>query len=96
MSLDEVADLKDRVASVSERLARMEERQMTLISMIERSLSNFGDLSNRVTAIESLKTKMLLVAGGLGAIISIAWDFVESKLINGCIVTGKQIGRAHV
>ena len=83
MSLDEVADLKDRVASVSERLARMEERQMTLISMIERSLSNFGDLSNRVTAIESLKTKMLLVAGGLGAIISIAWDFVKSKLING-------------
>lgn len=83
MSLDEVSDLKDRVASVSERLARMEERQMTLISMIERSLSNFGDLSNRVTAIEGLKTKMLLVAAGLGAIVSFAWDFFKSKLING-------------
>jgi hypothetical protein len=83
VSLDEVSDLKDRVASVSERLARMEERQITLISMLERSLSNFGDLSNRVNAIEGLKTKMLLVAGGLGAIISIAWDFVKSKLING-------------
>ena len=83
MSLDEVSDLRDRVANVSERLARMEERQMTLISMIERSLANFGDLSNRVNAIEGLKTKMLLVAGGLGAIISIAWDFVKSKLING-------------
>ena len=83
MSLDEVSDLKDRVASVSERLARMEERQITLISMLERSLSNFGDLSNRVNAIEGLKTKMLLVAGGLGAIISVAWDFVKSKLING-------------
>ena len=83
MSLDEVSDLKDRVATVSERLARMEERQMTLISMIERSLSNFGDLSNRVTAIEGLKTKMLLVAGGLGAIISVAWDFVKSRLTNG-------------
>jgi len=83
VSLDEVSDLKDRVASVSERLARMEERQMTLISMIERSLSNFGDLSNRVTAIESLKTKMLLVAAGLGAIVSFAWDFFKSKLING-------------
>ena len=83
MSLDEVSDLKDRVASVSERLARMEERQITLISMLERSLSNFGDLSNRVNAIEGLRTKMLLVAGGLGAIISIAWDFVKSKLING-------------
>ena len=83
MSLDEVLDLRDRVANVSERLARMEERQITLISMLERSLSNFGDLSNRVNAIEGLKTKMLLVAGGLGAIISIAWDFVKSKLING-------------
>jgi hypothetical protein len=83
VSLDEVSDLRDRVASVSERLARMEERQITLISMLERSLSNFGDLSNRVNAIEGLKTKMLLVAGALGAIISIAWDFVKSKLING-------------
>jgi len=83
VSLDEVSDLRDRVANVSERLARMEERQITLISMLERSLSNFGDLSNRVNAIEGLRTKMLLVAGGLGAIISIAWDFVKSKLING-------------
>jgi len=83
VSLDEVSELKDRVASVSERLARMEERQVTLYHMVERSLSNFGDLSNRVNSIEGLKTKMLLVAGGLGAIISIAWDFVKSKLING-------------
>jgi len=83
VSLDEVSELKDRVAGVSERLARMEERQVTLYHMVERSLSNFGDLSNRVNAIEGLKTKMLLVAGGLGAIISIAWDFVKSKLING-------------
>ena len=83
MSLDEVSELKDRVAGVSERLVRMEERQVTLYHMVERSLSNFGDLSNRVNSIEGLKTKMLLVAGGLGAIISIAWDFVKSKLING-------------
>ena len=83
MSLDEVSDLKDRVANVSERLARMEERQVTLYHMIERSLANFGDLSNRVGIMESLKTKMLLVAGAVGAIISIAWDFFKSKLING-------------
>ena len=83
MSLDEVADLKDRVASVSERLARMEERQVTLYHMVERSLASFGDPGNRVTAIESLKTKMLLVAAGLGAIVSFAWDFFKSKLING-------------
>ena len=61
MSLDEVADLKDRVASVSERLARMEERQVTLYHMAERSLSNFGDLSNRVNVVESLKIKTPLL-----------------------------------
>jgi len=83
VSLDEVSDIKDRVANVSERLARMEERQVTLYHMVERSLASFGDISNRVSAIEGLKTKMLLVAGALGAIISVAWDFVKSKLING-------------
>lgn len=83
MSLEEVADLKDRVASVSERLARMEERQVTLYHMVERSLASFGDLGNRVTAIESLKTKMLLVAGGIGAIISVAWDLLKSRFTNG-------------
>lgn len=83
MSLDEVADLKDRVATVSERLARMEERQVTLYKMIETSLASFGDLANRVTALEHLKTKMLLVAGAVGAIISIAWDAVKAKLTPG-------------
>jgi hypothetical protein len=83
VSLEEIADLRDRLASQSERLARMEERQVTLYHMVERSLASFGDLSNKVNAIESLKTKMLLVAGVTGAIISMAWDFVKSKLING-------------
>lgn len=83
MSLEEVADLRDRLASQSERLARMEERQVTLYHMVERSLSSFGDLSNRVTTIESLKTKMLLVAGGIGAIISVAWDLLKSRFTNG-------------
>lgn len=83
MSLEEVADLRDRLASQSERLARMEERQVTLYHMVERSLASFGDLSNRVTAIEGLKTKMLLVAGGLGAIISVAWDLIKSRFTNG-------------
>ena len=83
MSLEEVADLRDRLASQSERLARMEERQVTLYHMVERSLASFGDLSNRVTTIESLKTKMLLVAGGIGAIISVAWDLLKSRFTNG-------------
>ena len=79
MSLDEVADLRDRVASVSERLARMEERQMTLYSMIERSLAFHGDVANRLGALETLKTKVLAVAGVVGLACSMAWDVLKNR-----------------
>ena len=83
MSLDEVHDIRDRVQGMAERLARIEERQMTLMGMIEKSFSSFGDLANRVTALEHLKTKVLLVAGGLGAIVSLAWDALKSRFSGG-------------
>ena len=79
MSLDEVADLRDRVASVSERLVRMEERQMTLYSMIERSLAFHGDTANRLGALETLKTKVLAVAGVVGLACSMAWDVLKNR-----------------
>ena len=83
MSNDEINDIRDRLALNSERLARIEERQLTLMGMLERSLSSFGDLANRVTALEHLKTKVLLVAGGLGAIVSLAWDALKSRFSGG-------------
>ena len=82
MSLDEVYDLKDRVASVSERLVRMEERQMTLYSMIERSLAFHGDVANRLSALETLKTKVLAVAGVVGLACSMAWDVLKNRFAN--------------
>ena len=83
MSSDEVHEVRERVQIMAERLARIEERQVTLIGMIERSLSSFGDLSNRVTTLEHLKTKMLLVAGVIGAIVSLVWDVIKSRLTPG-------------
>ena len=83
MSNDEINDIRDRLAINSERLARIEERQLTLMGMLEKSLSSFGDLANRVTALEHLKTKVLLVAGGLGAIVSLAWDALKSRFSGG-------------
>jgi hypothetical protein len=83
VSLDEIHDLREKFGTMSERLVRMEERQVTLIGMLERSLASFGDLSNRVNALEHLKTKVLLVAGAIGAIVSVAWDALRSRLING-------------
>ena len=79
MSLDEVADLRDRVSSVSERLVRMEERQMTLYSMVERSLAFHGDVANRLGALETLKTKVLAVAGVVGLACSMAWDVLKNR-----------------
>ena len=79
MSLDEVADLRDRVSSVSERLVRMEERQMTLYSMVERSLAFHGDTANRLGALETLKTKVLAVAGVVGLACSMAWDVLKNR-----------------
>ena len=79
MSLDEVHDIREKLALNSERLAWIEERQLTLMGMLERSLSSFGDLANRVTALEHFKTKMLLVAASVGAIVSMAWDAIKSR-----------------
>jgi hypothetical protein len=82
VSLDEISDLKDRIATQSERLARMEERQMTLISMIERSLAFHGDVANRLSALEHLRTKVLAVAGLIGLACSMAWDVLKNRLSN--------------
>mgnify|MGYP003662291939 CR=1 FL=1 len=79
MSLDEVADLREKVAGVSERLVRMEERQMTLYSMVERSLAFHGDTANRLGALETLKTKVLAVAGVVGLGCSMAWDVLKNR-----------------
>ena len=79
MSADEVYDLRNRIEDVDRRLIRIEERQVTLYKMIETALSNFGDLANRVTALEHLRTRLLVVAGFIGAGMSLAWDFVKSR-----------------
>ena len=79
MSADEVYDLRNRIEDVDRRLIRIEERQVTLYKMIETSLSSFGDLANRVTALEHLRTRLLVVAGFIGAGMSLAWDFVKSR-----------------
>lgn len=83
MSLDEVHDLRARIEDVDRRLIRIEERQVTLYRMIETSLANFGDLVNRVTALEHLRTKILVVAGFIGAGMSLAWDFIRSRFTGG-------------
>lgn len=83
MSADEIHDIREKLATNSERLARIEERQLTLMGMLEKSLSSFGDLANRVTALEHLRTRLIVLAGLVGAGISLAWDFVKAKFTGG-------------
>jgi glucokinase len=68
------------VSEIKERLARMEERQVQLYSMVEQSLSNFAELSNRVTALEALKHKALGIIAVIGGLMTLTWELLKETL----------------
>jgi hypothetical protein len=68
-------------SEIRERLARMEERQVQLYNMVETSLSNFADLSNRVSSLEALKHKALGMIAIIGGFMTLAWELVKETLI---------------
>ena len=63
-------------------LARLEERQIQLFSMVETSLANYADVANRLSALEHLRTKVLAVAGLIGLAGSMAWDVLKNRFSN--------------
>lgn len=69
-------------SEIRERLARMEERQVQLYNMVETSLSNFADLSNRVTSLEALKHKALGMIAIIGGLMTLAWELLKESLFN--------------
>ena len=73
---------EDQVWNLEIRLARMEERQVQLYEMVERSLSNYADVVNRVSSLEHLRTKALAIAGIAGLVCSIAWDLFRGRFNN--------------
>jgi hypothetical protein len=75
MSNEQISDL--RVT-----LARLEERQIQLFSMVETSLANYADVANRLGALEHLRTKVLAVAGLIGLAGSMAWDVLKNRFSN--------------
>ena len=75
MSNEQISDL--RVT-----LARLEERQIQLFSMVETSLANYADVANRLSALEHLRTKVLAVAGLIGLAGSMAWDVLKNSFSN--------------
>ena len=75
MSNEQISDL--RVT-----LARLEERQIQLFSMVETSLAKYADVANRLGALEHLRTKVLAVAGLIGLACSMAWDVLKNRFSN--------------
>lgn len=81
MSADQVADLR-------ERLARIEERQTNIISILERHTSELAQWTSKInTKVDTLerdahtiKTKLWLVAMVAGAVCSTAWELVKARL----------------
>jgi hypothetical protein len=73
---------EDQVWNMEVRLARMEERQVQLYAMVERSLAFHGDVANRLGALEHLRTKVLAVAGLIGLACSMAWDVLKNRFAN--------------
>jgi len=72
-----VTEIRQKLEVQSERLARMEERQVQLYKMVETSLSNFSDLSNKVNSLEALKHKALGMMAIIGILAGLAWDLVK-------------------
>jgi hypothetical protein len=73
---------EEQVWTMEVRLARMEERQLQLYAMVERSLAFHGDVANRLGALEHLRTKVLAVAGLIGLACSMAWDVLKNRFSN--------------
>lgn len=72
-----VTEIRQKLEVQSERLARMEERQVQLYKMIETSLSSYGDLANRVNSLEALKHKALGMMAVIGVLAGLVWDVIK-------------------
>lgn len=65
--------------TIKERLARMEERQVTLYNLVEQSLANYGDLANRVSSLEALKHRALGMIAVIGLGTTMIWEWVKDS-----------------
>ena len=81
MSADQVADLR-------ERLARIEERQTSIIQILERHTSELAQwtskINSKVDTLEreshTIKTKLWLVALISGAVFSTIWELIKVRV----------------
>jgi len=88
MSADQVAELQERLSTVREAIARIEERQQNIISVLERHTSELAQWTNKInTKVDTLerdahtiKTKLWLVALISGAVFSTIWELIKVRV----------------
>ena len=88
MSADQVSELQERLSTVREAIARIEERQQNIISVLERHTSELAQWSNKInTKVDTLekdahtiKTKLWLVALVSGAVFSTIWELIKVRV----------------
>lgn len=88
MSADQVSELQERLSTVREAIARIEERQQNIISVLERHTSELAQWSNKInTKVDNLerdahtiKTKLWLVALVSGAVFSTIWELIKVRV----------------
>jgi len=88
MSADQVAELQERLSTVREAIARIEEIQQNIISVLERHTSELAQWSNKInTKVDTLerdahtiKTKLWLVALVSGAVFSTIWELIKVRV----------------
>ena len=75
----------DQVADLRERLARIEERQSTVINLLEKSQLGIVEYHQRLQKLEtdshSIKTKLWLVALISGAVCSTLWEIIKARFL---------------
>jgi len=89
MSADQVAELQERLSTVREAIARIEERQQNIISVLERHTSELaqwsGKINSKVDTLErdahTIKTKLWLVALVSGAVFSTIWELIKTRVL---------------
>lgn len=68
------------ILEVRERVLIMEERQRTIMSMLEQSLSRYADIQNRLTSLETLRHKLWGMVAVIGFLFTVAWELIKSKI----------------
>jgi hypothetical protein len=85
VSTDQVAELSERVSEVRISVARIEERQGTVISLLEKSQLGLVEYHLRLQKLEAdahtIKTKLWLVALISGAVCSTLWEIIKARFL---------------